>query len=96
MIANITQPNGGKAFCKSTRSAENADSVAAWAHRMKTETGRKFYAQRKPIAEPVFAITKEVMGFHRFMIRVLNAVQGERVLVCMAFNPKHLCVLSFV
>ncbi|MFA5923354.1 MAG: transposase [Methylococcaceae bacterium] len=63
---------------------------------MKTETGRKFYAQRKPIAEPVFAITKEVMGFRHFMVRGLNAVQGERVLVCMAFNPKHLCALSFV
>lgn len=66
------------------------------AHRMKTEAGRKFYAQRKPTAEPVIAIIKEVMGIRRFMLRGLNAVQGEWVLVCMAFNPKHLCVLSFV
>jgi len=35
------------------------------------------------------------MGFLRFMFRSLDAVQGEWELVCMAFNLKRLCVLSF-
>ncbi|MFA5920063.1 MAG: transposase, partial [Methylococcaceae bacterium] len=33
--------------------------------------------------------------FRRFMLRGLEAVQGEWVLVCMAFNLKRLCVLRF-
>ena len=82
-------------FVKVPEAPKNADSVAAMAHRMKTEAGKKFYAQRKSTVEPVFGIIKEVMGFRRFMLRGLNAVQGEWVLVCMAFNLKRLCVLSF-
>ncbi|SJM90150.1 hypothetical protein CRENPOLYSF2_1500003 [Crenothrix polyspora] len=34
-------------------------------------------------------------GFHRFMLRGLDAIQGEWLLVCMAFNLKRLCVLTF-
>ena len=41
----------------------------------------------------MFGIIKEVMGFRRFMLRGLSSVQGEWVLVCMAFNLKRLCVL---
>jgi hypothetical protein len=82
-------------FAKAPEAPKNADPVAAMAHRMKTEAGKKFYAQRKSTVEPVFGIIKEVMGFRRFMLRGLDAVQGEWVLVCMAFNLKRLCVLSF-
>jgi transposase len=82
-------------FAKAPEAPKNADSVVAMAHRMKTEAGKKFYAQRKSTVEPVFGIIKEVMGFRRFMLRGLNAVQGEWTLVCMAFNLKRLCVLSF-
>jgi len=52
------------------RFAKAPDSVAAMAHRMKTEAGKKFYVQRKSTVEPVFGIIKEVMGFRRFMLRV--------------------------
>ncbi len=54
------------------------------AHRVKTEAGKLFYAQRKSTVEPVFGIIKEVMGFRRFMLRGLDAVQGECVLACSA------------
>jgi hypothetical protein len=77
------------------KAPENADSVAAMAYRMKTEAGKNFHAQRKSTVEPVFGIIKEVMWFRQFMLRGLDAVQGEWVLVCMALNLKRLCVLSF-
>ena len=82
-------------FAKAPEAPKDPDSVDAMAHRMKTEAGKKFYAQRKSTVEPVFGIIKEVMGFRRFMLRGVDAVQGEWVLVCMAFNLKRLCVLSF-
>jgi len=80
-------------FAKVPEAPKDPDSVNAMAHRMKTEAGKAFYAQRKSTVEPVFGIIKEVMGFRRFMLRGLDAVQGEWLLVCMAFNLKRLCVL---
>lgn len=62
--------------------------------RMKTDAGRRLYAKRKSTVEPVFGIIKEVMGVRHFMLRGLDAVQGEWTLVCMAFNLKRLCVLN--
>jgi transposase len=82
-------------FPKETEMPKDADSVVAMEHRMKSEAGREFYAQRKSTVEPVFGIIKEVMGFRRFMLRGLDAIRGEWLLVCMAFNLKRLCVLSF-
>ena len=73
---------------------ENPDAFAAMKHRLKTEVGKQFYAQRKSTVEPVFGIIKEVMGFRRFLLRGLNAVTGEWNLVCIAFNLKRLCRLS--
>jgi hypothetical protein len=82
-------------FAKAPEAPKDPDLVDAMAHRMKTEVGKLFYAQRKATVEPVFGIIKEVMGFRRFMLRGLDAVQGEWVLMCMAFNLKRLCVLRF-
>ena len=82
-------------FPKATEAPKDADSVVAMEHRMKSNVGREFYAQRKSTVEPVFGIIKEVMGFRRFMLRGLKAIQGEWLLVCLAFNLKRLCVLNF-
>jgi len=82
-------------FPKETEMPKDADSVVAMEHRMKSEAGREFYAQRKSTVEPVFGIIKEIMGFRRFMLRGLEAIKGEWLLVCMAFNLKRLCVLNF-
>ena len=70
------------------------DAVGAMKHRLKTQAGKAFYAQRKTTSEPVFGIIKEVMGFRRFLLRGLAAVKGEWRLVCLAFNLKRLFVLQ--
>ena len=69
-----------------------ADGVAAMGHRMKTPEGRALYAKRKSTVETVFGVIKEVLGFRRFHLRGLEAVQGEWTLVCMAWNLKRMHV----
>jgi len=72
----------------------NPDAVTAMKHRLKTPEGKALYARRKTTSEPVFGIIKEGMGFRRFLLRGLAAVQGEWRLVCLAFNLKRLFVLQ--
>ena len=67
--------------------------VEAMAHRLKTPEGRKLYALRKQIPEPVFGIIKSVMGFRRFLLRGIEAVRGEWSFVTMAWNMKRLFAL---
>ena len=73
---------------------ENPTPVEAMAHRLKTPAGRKLYALRKPIPEPVFGIIKSVMGCRQFLLRGIEAVRGEWSLLTMAWNIKRLFALS--
>jgi hypothetical protein len=41
-------------------------------HRLQTPEGKKLYALRKQIPEPVFGIIKSVMGFRQFLLRGLH------------------------
>jgi hypothetical protein len=45
---------------------ENPTPVEAMAYRLQTKAGKKFYALRKQLPEPVFGIIKSVMGFRQF------------------------------
>lgn len=81
-------------FAAEPEAPENPGALTAMKHRLKTEAGKQFYAQRKSTVEPVFGIIKEVMGFRRFMLRGIDAVTGEWTLVCIAFNLKRLCRLN--
>ena len=72
---------------------ENPTPVEAMAYRLKTPNGRKLYALRKQVPEPVFGIIKSVLGFRQFLLRGLDRVQGEWSLVTMAWNMKRLFVL---
>lgn len=63
------------------------------AHRLKTAEGKKLYALRKQVPEPVFGIIKSVLGFRQFLLRGLDSVQGEWSLVTMAWNLKRMFTL---
>ena len=67
--------------------------VEAMAHRLKTPEGRKLYALRKQVPEPVFGIIKSVLGFRQFLLRGIDRVRGEWSLVTMAWNVKRLFAL---
>ena len=67
--------------------------VEAMAYRLQTPDGKKLYALRKQLPEPVFGIIKSVMGFRQFLLRGLDQVRGEWSLVTMAWNMKRMFVL---
>ena len=48
--------------------------------------GRKIYARRKVIVEPVFGQIKQAMGFRRFSLRGLAKVSAEWAIVCLCHN----------
>jgi hypothetical protein len=69
---------------------DDANALERMQHRLKTREGKAIYAQRKSTVEPVFGIIKSVMGFRQFMLRGLEAVEGEWNLVTLAWNLKRM------
>ena len=86
-------PSLGERFAEAPPAPDDPTPVEAMAHRLKTLEGRKLYAQRKHIPEPVFGIIKSVLGFRQFLLRGLDQVRGEWNLVTMAWNLKRMFVL---
>ena len=61
--------------------------------RLQTREGKAVYATRKSTVETVFGIIKQVQGFRQFLLRGLDAVQGEWSLVCIGWNLKRMHAL---
>ena len=53
---------------------------------LRTKRGRRLYARRKTIVEPVFGQIKQGRGFRQFGLRGLKKVRGEWALICMTHN----------
>jgi hypothetical protein len=66
------------------------------AHRTATSAGRARYKLRQQTVEPVFGITKQAIGFRRFMLRGLEKVSLEWTLVAMSYNLRRLHDLGAV
>jgi transposase len=97
MIAQGRQshyPPLSERFAKVPSASENPTPLEAMSHRLQTPEGKKLYALRKQIPEPVFGIIKSVMGFRQFLLRGLENVQGEWTLVTMAWNMKRMFALA--
>ncbi len=56
------------------------------ARKLATRRGRRVYARRKAIVEPVFGQIKHARGFRQFLRRGLARVQEEWALICAAHN----------
>jgi len=54
--------------------------------KLKTKAGKKVYAARKTIVEPVFGQIKQARGFRQFLLRGIAKVRGEWSLVCLTHN----------
>ncbi len=65
---------------------EGVDAREAMRWKLRTEEGRKVYAERKSIVEPVFGQIKEVRGFRRFLLRGAEKAGGEWSLMCATHN----------
>ncbi len=86
-------PSLSERFAEAPPAPDHLTPVEAMAHRLKTPEGKKLYAQRKHIPEPVFGIIKSVLGFRQFLLRGLDKVRGEWNLVTMAWNLKRMFAL---
>ncbi len=75
---------------------EDANALERMQHRLKTREGKAIYAERKSTVEPVFGIIKSVMGFRQFMLRGLEAVEGEWNLVTLAWNLKRMHKMQLI
>ena len=69
---------------------EGAGVKERTSYKLKTEEGRKKYAQRKAVSEPVFGIIKHVMGYRSFLTRGIENVRKEWTHVCIGYNLKRL------
>ena len=58
--------------------------------KLATETGKKRYARRKAIVEPVFGWAKAILGFRQFSLRGLKKVRAEWRLVCLVLNLRRM------
>ncbi|MGC1587758.1 MAG: IS1182 family transposase [Rhodomicrobium sp.] len=87
-------PSLSERFAEAPAAPENPTPVEAMAHRLQTPEGKKLYALRKQIPEPVFGIVKSVLGFRQFLLRGLDKVKGEWSLMTMAWNLKRMFVLK--
>jgi transposase len=54
--------------------------------KLRTKKGRKRYALRKELPEPVFGQIKQVRGFRQFLLRGLDKVGGEWKFICTGHN----------
>lgn len=62
-------------------------SAKALARRkLQTIRGKKIYAKRKTIVEPVFGQIKQARGFRQFLLRGIEQVKGEWSLICTTGN----------
>jgi transposase len=77
-------------FQEAPPAPENPTPMQAMAHRLATKEGKRLYALRKQIPEPVFGIIKSVMGFRQFSLRGLQKVKGEWNLVTLAWNVRRM------
>jgi transposase len=64
----------------------NLSARQRMARKLTTILGKKTYAKRKQIVEPVFGQIKQARGFRQFLRRGLTAVQQEWALVCIGHN----------
>ena len=55
-------------------------------HKLGSTAGRAVFSKRKVIVEPVFAQVKHIRGFRQFLLRGLQQVEAEWLLVCMTHN----------
>jgi transposase len=70
----------------SERPVESGDVRKRMEQRIESERGRKLYAQRSAIAEPVFGQIKTAQGIDRFRRRGHTAVRDEWKLICLSHN----------
>src|SRR6202008_792989 len=77
-VATKRQRHGEERLpCKRGPLPKGAGPVEPMKRKLQTQVGRRIYAMRKAIVEPVFGQIKQVRGFRQFLLRGLEKVQRE-------------------
>jgi len=71
------------------------EKVKAMREKLDTEAGKELYAKRKHIIEPVFGQVKAAMGFTGFLLRGLNKVDPEFLIVTIAHNLRKITTYCY-
>lgn len=66
------------------------DPLVLMTRKVQTPRGKRRYALRKQLVEPVIGQLKQAMGFRRFLLRGLEKVNMEWSLACTAHNLRKL------
>jgi len=86
-VATERQKHGEKRLpCKRGPLPKGASAVEGMKRKLQTQVGRRIYALRKAIVEPVFGQIKQARGFRQFLVRGLEKVQMEWALICLTHN----------
>ena len=86
-------PSLDERFAKAPPAPETPTPLEAMTYQLQTPGGKKLYALRKQVPEPVFGIIKSVLGFRQFLLRGIDRVRGEWSLVTIAWNMKRMFAL---
>ena len=63
--------------------------IDAWlsaSEKITSPRGKRIYALRKIIVEPVFGQIKQARGFRQFLRRSIDKVKAEWAMICTAHN----------
>ncbi len=95
-IATGRQKHGeAQGPCKRGPMPKGASRVERMRRKLQTKVGKRIYAARKGIVEPVFGQIKHVRGFRQFLLRGVEKVRMEWALVCLTHNilkmHRHCC-----
>jgi len=86
-VSTERQKHGEKRLpCKRGPLPKGATAVERMKRKLQTRVGRRIYALRKAIVEPVFGQIKQARGFRQFLLRGLEKVQTEWALICLTHN----------
>jgi len=86
-IATGRQKHGeAQGPCKRGPMPKGASRVERMRRKLQTKVGKRIYATRKGIVEPVFGQIKQVRGFRQFLLRGVEKVRMEWALVCLTHN----------
>jgi hypothetical protein len=85
-IATGRLPHGQPPPPKRGPMPKDADAKTRMARKIRSKKGSRIYAQRKAIVEPVNGQIKEARGLRRFLLRGLEKVNGEWLLIAATHN----------
>lgn len=68
------------------RPPKSDDPLVVMTHKLQTPRGKRRYALRKQLVEPVIGQLKQAMGFRRFLLRGIEKVNMEWSMACTAHN----------